>query len=119
MPQNSPILASSVMPDEPWALIHSQPKVSPTTGYRHSTTRILHPICPDHCSGKHSIDSRIVCPHCQSCAYIVWVHEYAETEGHYFYEIKAAEGSPPHASLPDHERTHPHCRDCGHALRRV
>lgn len=62
-------------------------------GGQHSTPVVRTPTCPDHCSGKHTLDSVIKCPHCQVPAFQVWSHEYVWSEGHNFHEMRPVNGA--------------------------
>lgn len=82
---------------ERWSDIHgsgnSRASGSIPMGGQHSTPVVRTPICPDHCSGKHALDSVILCPHCQAAAFQVWSHEYLWTEGHNFHELLPVNGA--------------------------
>src|SRR2546428_818731 len=70
--------------------------------------RIATPTCDQHCSGRHEIDGKMVCPKCKGVGYLVTLHEYPHMEGHYFTTLEPINGSPQWGSL-----TTPICRDCG------
>ena len=87
-----------------------RPPESPVSGFRHETPRILSPVCPEHCSGRHHREATLLCPQCHGVHYEVWAHEWIWSEAHYFYERKPMHGAPMDPSVPLI------CRDCGTEL---
>ena len=79
---------------------------------RHDTPFVRRPTCSEHCSGNHSRDSVLACPHCRAVAYEVWVHEWVFTPGHYFNEVRPTSRDLP----PIVPGETPMCRDCGTPL---
>lgn len=68
---------------------------SPRAAVRHATPIVRTPTCPEHCSGRHTLDRVIACPSCRVAAYQVWSHEYLFTEGHNFHELRPVNGATP------------------------
>lgn len=101
------------MRNESWKEIYGQRMGwSGSMGSGLVTPRVHRPVCPDHCSGRHERDGAMACPQCQTVAFELWAHEYAWSDGHFFYERKPVNGY----TLTS--ETHPTCRDCGHELKR-
>lgn len=84
------------MLDDKWNEIYGRqlPGMSPVG--HHATPLVKHPTCPEHCSGRHTLDGEIACRHCGVPAYQIWHHEWLYTEGHNFVEVKAVNGAPPY-----------------------
>ena len=83
------------------------------SGTRHTTPAVIRPSCTKHCTGRHHREAVMRCPQCQTVGYELWAHEWLWTEGHYFYERLAVNGSPPYT----HDRE-AQCPDCQAPLRR-
>lgn len=88
------------MADEKWDQIHHPSAQWKSAGLppvaRLDVPRILKPVCPDHCSGRHETDSIVVCDRCGGQMYQVILHEYAHQEGHHFQSLKPLNGAPEH-----------------------
>lgn len=80
---------------ERWADIHgpNAPQGMGASPARHATPVVRTPTCPEHCSGRHTLDSVIACPHCRTAAFQVWSHEYLWSEGHNFHVMVAVNGA--------------------------
>lgn len=103
------------MSDETWREIYrrERPLVLPAAPPPRPLPPTRTPKCDTHCSGKHGEDGVMRCTKCGGIKYVVQTHEYANSEGHYFYEMVPVNGAPPHL---DHAAT-PRC--CGREMRRM
>ena len=79
---------------------------------RVDTPYVARPSCPEHCSGRHGVDSEIRCESCGVTAYQDWWHEWPGRSGINWHALKPVNGAPPlaHADM--------RCSICGGALRK-
>lgn len=105
------------MPTQPsWQDIYGGPlptglPAAPTVTYPH----VPDPKCPDHCSGRHEVDGQVVCDHCRTPAYLVWMHEWPGRSGIYWSGLQPVNGMPPYVKGT---MTNVTCVACGKPLRR-
>lgn len=87
------------MSDERWDQIHGPAPPTPLGRFpavpKLSVPRVLNPQCPEHCSGKHTVDGFLMCPHCLVPAYQVIAHEWFHQEGHNWFKLEPMNGSRP------------------------
>mgnify|MGYP001592814976 CR=1 FL=1 len=104
--------------DEKWNEIYGPTPPVPLGRFpavpRISTPRIINPTCPEHCTGKHSVDGQIMCRHCRVPAYNVVAHEWFHQEGHNWNALEPMNGS---RQLNPGERI-PLCQ-CGREMQRL
>lgn len=68
---------------------------------RTSVPRVTAPTCPQHCSGRHTVDGVIACAVCGAEKYTVVLHEWPHAEGHYWTGLEPMQGAPPHHGAKD------------------
>jgi hypothetical protein len=94
-----------------WAEIYGErpPSTWPATS-RLSVPVVRHPVCAEHCSGRHEVEAVLACPACKAPAFRLVAHEWAHQEGHYFYTREPINGAPAEATT---------CPGCGRPLART
>lgn len=58
------------------------------------TPLVNDPTCPEHCT-RHEIDREIVCA-CGARPYVVMLHQWPWSEGHYWHKVEPQNGAPPY-----------------------